>query len=792
MTSSAATLPLRTRRTWRVGAEIAAEGEQAVRARSPLLAMLAFAVLATYCGTRWAGLVTSPPMGRTALALLATLAGGAVLALLSHARIPRPLAWALGAVASVAATLLGLLAMGLPAHLLAPAHWDTLAHNVRRGVGGLGDATYPYDGRDWSRLAILLALPLLLGVAAALAFWPGRDRAGRRLAVLVVLLGMYATAVTVAGSGGSLSQGFVLLIAVAGWLWLPSLDRGDMPAAAGMVALAGLVALPLAGRLDAAQPWLDYQDWNWSWSNATTEESFSWDHTYGPLDWPRTGRTLMEVGSAQPHYWRATTLDRFDGFRWLSSGESGASLELPQPIRTGPHAPPPSRQLNPHWVHRIGFSIRSFDSPLVVGAGAVLSVQGLSGALPTVNGLSLTQPLSDGASYSILSYDPEPSAKRMRDAPATAGPALARALEPYTTLSLPHSQFVPAPPDGPDLPPIPAHAYAKVTLHTLTVPLWSGGASSPAAARALLESPYAGAYRLARQITAGASTEYDAVTAIESYLRTGYSYSESPPDFKYPLRAFLLNHRIGYCQQFSGGMALMLRMLGIPARVASGFSPGKPTAGGYVVQDFDAHSWVEVYFNGIGWVTFDPTSGASPARSRSAGPRAGNAPSTGLLHLGQRGPAHGGSSSAPLPGADASTIAWGVLAGAALAVVLAACALLAARVWRYRRLDPAAVAEAQLRELESAFGRLRGGLPGGTTLLELERRLADVAGAQAAGYAAKLRAARYGRDPARPPTPSERRALRRELVWIGSRLRRWRGFVAIPPGAPRMPAVRGR
>ena len=64
-------------------------------------------------------------------------------------------------------------------------------------------------------------------------------------------------------------------------------------------------------------------------------------------------------------------------------------------------------------------------------------------------------------------------------------------------------------------------------------------------------------------------------------------------------------------------MALLLRMGGVPARVATGFSPGgfRRRQGEWVVRDRDAHSWVEAWFDGIGWVTFDPTPSATPARS---------------------------------------------------------------------------------------------------------------------------------------------------------------------------------
>src|SRR4051794_20201894 len=81
---------------------------------------------------------------------------------------------------------------------------------------------------------------------------------------------------------------------------------------------------------------------------------------------------------------------------------------------------------------------------------------------------------------------------------------------------------------------------------------------------------------------------------------------------------FLLGTRLGYCQQFSGAMALLLRMGGVPARVISGFGPGvfDKKRGEYVVRDDDAHSWVEAYFPGIGWQTFDPTPPAAPVRSQ--------------------------------------------------------------------------------------------------------------------------------------------------------------------------------
>ena len=99
-----------------------------------------------------------------------------------------------------------------------------------------------------------------------------------------------------------------------------------------------------------------------------------------------------------------------------------------------------------------------------------------------------------------------------------------------------------------------------------------------------------------------------------------YTYSETPPPASRTLDGFLFDSKQGYCQQFSGAMALLLRMAGIPARVSTGFSTGATDTktGEYVVRDFDAHSWVEVYYPDYGWITFDPTPAASPARSQPA------------------------------------------------------------------------------------------------------------------------------------------------------------------------------
>src|SRR6185295_13618526 len=120
----------------------------------------------------------------------------------------------------------------------------------------------------------------------------------------------------------------------------------------------------------------------------------------------------------------------------------------------------------------------------------------------------------------------------------------------------------------------------------------------------------------------GARTPEDFVQNVLTYLgnTAEYTYSETPPPASRTLDGFLFESKQGYCQQYSGAMALLVRMAGIPARVVTGFSTGATDTktGEYVVRDFDAHSWVEVYYPNWGWLTFDPTPAASPARSQPA------------------------------------------------------------------------------------------------------------------------------------------------------------------------------
>jgi transglutaminase-like putative cysteine protease len=132
---------------------------------------------------------------------------------------------------------------------------------------------------------------------------------------------------------------------------------------------------------------------------------------------------------------------------------------------------------------------------------------------------------------------------------------------------------------------------------------------------------------LASQLTAEQDNPYDKTAAITRYLRENIDYVESlpqPPRNQDLLEWMLFENRQAYCVYYASAEVLLLRSLGIPARMAVGFAEGERTAAEsgdrYTVRRKDAHAWPEVYFPGLGWVEFEPT-GGQPALSRPFPPR---------------------------------------------------------------------------------------------------------------------------------------------------------------------------
>jgi transglutaminase-like putative cysteine protease len=122
---------------------------------------------------------------------------------------------------------------------------------------------------------------------------------------------------------------------------------------------------------------------------------------------------------------------------------------------------------------------------------------------------------------------------------------------------------------------------------------------------------------LADKIIEGTQTPFEKAVFITSYLRQTIKYAPTipePPRNKNPLEWVLFEYKQGYCVYYATAEVLMLRSVGVPARMAVGFAQGEyeRDSNKYVVRRLDAHAWPEVYFPGIGWVEFEPTAGQAP------------------------------------------------------------------------------------------------------------------------------------------------------------------------------------
>lgn len=204
---------------------------------------------------------------------------------------------------------------------------------------------------------------------------------------------------------------------------------------------------------------------------------------------------------------------------------------------------------------------------------------------------------------------------------------------------------------------------------------------------------------------ANAVTPYDQATAIESFLRSDqFTYMLQPPTSPGmdPMDFFLFHSKKAYCEYFATAMGDMMRSLGIPTRLVNGYGPGAfdPAEGAFVVRGEDAHTWVEVYFPGYGWIPFEPTRDSEGfyqtiQRGTSGQPclrdfgcdspnDAGNGGSVGAPPIGAKNP-RGEADSGQLPGGFAVRIPDAGTLTTVLAVLVAMLLLLLAAASRYLR-----------------------------------------------------------------------------------------------------------
>jgi len=279
---------------------------------------------------------------------------------------------------------------------------------------------------------------------------------------------------------------------------------------------------------------------------------------------------LFTVRSAVPEYWRLTALDHFDGNIW-SSDEPYSPVQSRLPVKAVAGAQAVDQ----------GYAISNLGSIWLPAAYLPVRLAGATGVSfdATSESLISQAATSDGEHYTVASAVPHFDGTELRGADMSS--LSASVVTHYTTL--------PAVPDS--------------------------------------------IARLARRITAGDSTAYDKAKALQDYLRSHYGYSlDIPPGHSdSALVQFLFVVRQGYCEQFAAAYAVMARAIGLPTRVAVGFTPGTAEADGYWhVLGMHAHAWPEVLLGQFGWVPFDPTpgrgipgsqayTGVAPAQAAPAG-----------------------------------------------------------------------------------------------------------------------------------------------------------------------------
>src|SRR5262249_54700398 len=257
---------------------------------------------------------------------------------------------------------------------------------------------------------------------------------------------------------------------------------------------------------------------------------------------------VFTVKSAVPSYWRLTALDEFDGRIWSSAPTyRDASGHL-------------SRGVNPDLATKVDqdFTIEGLDSLWYPAAYSPSRI--------SIGG--------------DVRYDPETSSIVTRSGNTQQG-------QTYTVESA-------VPNVTPDqLRAATQSAPANIQTHYTELP-----ASFPPDLS-----------RIATEIVAGSPTEYDKALALQEWFRKNFTYDLNVAHGHgiSPIEASL-QQRKGYGEQFAGTFAAFARSLGIPARVAVGFTPGTLLGDGlYHVAGKHAHAWPEVYFTGIGWVPFEPT-----------------------------------------------------------------------------------------------------------------------------------------------------------------------------------------
>jgi transglutaminase-like putative cysteine protease len=720
--------------------------------RRPLLALLAGAIVAA----NWLRL--EQPQGDVRRAVL--------LVALATVPVLFPRRWHRAAAAAVVAFVGASIAFFVSLAAVAPggAHFfGPVGSRFGHGFADFYSFRLPIDPAVHPQMRMVL-----LAATFAFTMIGGLAVAARRpiLSVAIFLVGAGWPATLLAG-GDEVLRGIVILVGALALLAGLSEQPGRFAAPAAAAVALGAVAL--AASPAVAKPgFLDWQHWNpYAHRAKPVSVSFVWNGQYSGIRFPRKVTTVLSIRAPRTigTYWRATVLDRYAHDRWVEH----VWRETPRQSRI---LEPPAAENEANTVQQVVTVDALADNHLV---GASLPVAFNISEPARLIGQNVAEAvggLSRGQRYVAWSYAPQPTAESLVTSPPSYPRALTRAGRELEV--------------APGVNALPFAAPGRVSR-------LDGQLVGKLA-------PYRALFARARSVVGDTRSPYAAMVALERWFRAtgGFTYSLQPPQTPGlpPLVGFVLQTQTGYCQHFAGAMALMARMLGVPARVSAGFVSGHYVNGEWQVTDHDAHTWVEVWFRGYGWLPFDPT----PGRGRLAAPYSSASPrfdpnrEAKLLSGLVRGGEVFGSTSVtddrtPHRGrnlhSQADVGVRGLTAGAGKAnrhslagflALLAACAVAAVvllkdarRRLRYLTRDPRKIAAACAHDLADFLVDQRLPVPRGATFRELRVAVDEHLAVDAKSFAAAADAARFG-PPARAPEAARR--AREELADLKRRLRR--------------------
>ena len=451
-----------------------------------------------------------------------------------------------------------LAAYGMPP-VFSPSKWREFGFRIGNDLYGAANVMYaepvPYDLAPGLFVVFVPMVVILAAFATSATLYEASPVVS--VAVLGLTIGVLSTVSFEDGAGPFFAVFLACAVALLVSAGAPGpYGPGRAAVVAGAVVVALVLLVPKMPLSDATiSPGLI------DWTRIGTGGTSRLDVQADVGDYLTAGREaeLLRIESEEPLLWRGGTMDYFDGVRWSDTTEPGEAdgEEISDGVET-------------HMV-RQRVQVLNAETDLIFGGYKIRSVSDFDATENSDGSWSLDEPAAEGSYYFVVSRIPQPTRAQLNG----AGEDYPEAVR---------ERFLQLPEDN---PPVVAETADLITREY---------------------EP---------------ETPYEAARAVERYLihDGGFFYNL---DVSYrradkAIEEFLGDGKQGFCTQFSTSMALILREMDIPTRVVYGSTPGEPVGQDeYLVTGSNMHTWVEVYFPGVGWYPFNPTPGFTMPRAMEA------------------------------------------------------------------------------------------------------------------------------------------------------------------------------